>query len=507
MDPGEPRVPDTSDLGELLGELRQAGQTPDQTLLERIKQHGQAAVRPLLELAVDEELNNAESDRPEVWAPLHAIQLLGDLGAAEAVEPLLPFFDWVEDDYLAETLPGAFGGIGAPAVLPLRGLLFDRSHDVWARVRVADSLGEIAKRHPATRFDVVSALVARLDPAESQVPEDEIVNGAVISQLLELKAVEAAPMILQAFEEDRVDTSIVDVDGAIEKLDLSPDSRPIPSAKPDGLRLRLRCTACRFEREHHVETVFCDLPTQERRQRGESPPYSEFVIPQRITCPKCGVVDQYELSGMAMLTLTAEMLKMAAAQKLSKPGAEPEEGALQFIRFGLADGREMHPHEARELYRRKVEADPDLPDLRVRYANVIRFLNYRREAIDQYREALRLEPANLEASLNLGRLAKEAGDRVEARKWFDNLIAQAPRSGLPLRDRALYVEAALEDLSELTELSERLVGARLGPRAALGGRGLVSPSPRPLPQSARKVGRNEPCPCGSGKKYKKCHGR
>jgi len=21
------------------------------------------------------------------------------------------------------------------------------------------------------------------------------------------------------------------------------------------------------------------------------------------------------------------------------------------------------------------------------------------------------------------------------------------------------------------------------------------------------VGRNEPCPCGSGKKYKKCHGR
>jgi len=23
----------------------------------------------------------------------------------------------------------------------------------------------------------------------------------------------------------------------------------------------------------------------------------------------------------------------------------------------------------------------------------------------------------------------------------------------------------------------------------------------------RKVGRNEPCPCGSGKKYKHCHGR
>ena len=25
--------------------------------------------------------------------------------------------------------------------------------------------------------------------------------------------------------------------------------------------------------------------------------------------------------------------------------------------------------------------------------------------------------------------------------------------------------------------------------------------------AGRKVGRNDPCPCGSGKKYKKCHGR
>jgi preprotein translocase subunit SecA len=23
----------------------------------------------------------------------------------------------------------------------------------------------------------------------------------------------------------------------------------------------------------------------------------------------------------------------------------------------------------------------------------------------------------------------------------------------------------------------------------------------------RKVGRNDPCPCGSGKKYKQCHGK
>jgi preprotein translocase subunit SecA len=43
---------------------------------------------------------------------------------------------------------------------------------------------------------------------------------------------------------------------------------------------------------------------------------------------------------------------------------------------------------------------------------------------------------------------------------------------------------------------------------------LAPPSPGPEPPAAalysqmpaQKTGRNDPCPCGSGKKYKKCHG-
>ncbi|HEX8107714.1 MAG TPA: SEC-C metal-binding domain-containing protein, partial [Kofleriaceae bacterium] len=29
----------------------------------------------------------------------------------------------------------------------------------------------------------------------------------------------------------------------------------------------------------------------------------------------------------------------------------------------------------------------------------------------------------------------------------------------------------------------------------------------PVRRERPKVGRNDPCPCGSGKKYKKCHGK
>jgi preprotein translocase subunit SecA len=45
--------------------------------------------------------------------------------------------------------------------------------------------------------------------------------------------------------------------------------------------------------------------------------------------------------------------------------------------------------------------------------------------------------------------------------------------------------------------------------AALAGNGNGQPAARKAddPASWGKVGRNEPCPCGSGKKFKHCHGK
>jgi preprotein translocase subunit SecA len=39
------------------------------------------------------------------------------------------------------------------------------------------------------------------------------------------------------------------------------------------------------------------------------------------------------------------------------------------------------------------------------------------------------------------------------------------------------------------------------------GGGEPAPAAEPFVREGRKIGRNEPCPCGSGKKYKQCHGR
>src|SRR5712692_1096986 len=52
-----------------------------------------------------------------------------------------------------------------------------------------------------------------------------------------------------------------------------------------------------------------------------------------------------------------------------------------------------------------------------------------------------------------------------------------------------------------TPAPARASGAQQPPR--VGGDDAV---PKTIRRDEPKVGRNDPCPCGSGKKYKKCHG-
>jgi uncharacterized protein YecA (UPF0149 family) len=55
-------------------------------------------------------------------------------------------------------------------------------------------------------------------------------------------------------------------------------------------------------------------------------------------------------------------------------------------------------------------------------------------------------------------------------------------------------------------LDERLRLQGLDPVFAAAEEDEQESEPEPPPPPAGKVGRNDPCPCGSGKKYKKCHG-
>src|SRR6266851_6658308 len=89
---------------------------------------GPEHIPDLLRMANDEELNNAESDSVEVWAPVHAVRVLGQLRDESTIEPLLKLLTVYEDEgWVHEEMPGIFELIGPAAIPGLSAYLADAS--------------------------------------------------------------------------------------------------------------------------------------------------------------------------------------------------------------------------------------------------------------------------------------------------------------------------------------------------------------------------------------------
>ena len=58
-----------------------------------------------------------------------------------------------------------------------------------------------------------------------------------------------------------------------------------------------------------------------------------------------------------------------------------------------------------------------------------------------------------------------------------------------------------------TQKNDAMSQTAAGQRQAAGQDTRQMQKPEPMKRAEPKIGRNDPCPCGSGKKYKQCHGR
>ena len=91
---------------------------------------GSEHIPDLIRMVLDDDLYWANSDSLEVWAPVHAWRVLGQLQAEAAIEPLLTRLDLVDEednDWVSEELPQVFAMIGAAAIAPLHAYLIDPS--------------------------------------------------------------------------------------------------------------------------------------------------------------------------------------------------------------------------------------------------------------------------------------------------------------------------------------------------------------------------------------------
>jgi uncharacterized protein YecA (UPF0149 family) len=216
----------------------------DEIAAELRKGDADAAAKQLLAMALDESYYDYyDPDDPNYqretrgWTRLHALRVLMRLGDAAhiAIEPLLPLLG-EEDDYLREEMPFFYTAMGKAAIAPLTRQLLDTEADTFARSGAGESLQEMAEARPELRGEIVPIL----EQALTIETEDDALAAFLVCNLLDIKAIESLPIIEKAFEEERVDETIVQMADVEEHFDLprvTPPKRVFFTEEGDDIAL------------------------------------------------------------------------------------------------------------------------------------------------------------------------------------------------------------------------------------------------------------------------------
>jgi len=257
----------------------------------------------------------------------------------------------------------------------------------------------------------------------------------------------------------------------------------VRAALSETISLKLKCRHCGKAYHYDVHRVHVD---------PEAPPDENIFVQDSIVCKNCGAEDAYEITGAAQLAIMGALLKSSVAAKAGE--GDPQEGPVRLVE-SIVDGKRMTPAQGDRYYREQIARQPNRPDLRVGYANLLRNNHQPEQTRREYEKALELDPLAVEAWVSLGEIERKAGNLREARDFYSK--------ALTIFDRGNFYRLTVprEDFRErleinLDELSEQLVDETIGEP-------FQEDWIEPLAKAV-KVGRNDPCPCGSGRKYKKC---
>ena len=101
----------------------------------------------------------------------------------------------------------------------------------------------------------------------------------------------------------------------------------------------------------------------------------------------------------------------------------------------------------------------------------------------------------------------------EAFEMFGAMLEQVKHDTISILSRIrIQSEEDLEEMAARRAAAEKMKfqhaeASALGGQPAAQGGPATKASVTPFVRDGRKIGRNEPCPCGSGKKFKQCHGK
>ena len=413
----------------------------------------------LIALLGDKSLHGAAGDSLDVWVPLHAWRTLGQLRSKKAVMPLIELFEvLVEDDWALHELPTVMGMIGEVAIAPLGDYITQATHDEFARATAMAGLSEIVKQHPTLRREVLEHYRYYIQQADNSA---STINGLLVSYLLDIDAKELIEDVRDLFNRQCVDITCA---GDIEDVEMAL-----------GLRLERSTPNPVF-----IEDFDANAPNTGPRVRPDSDDVVELV-------------DYYlgHHGGDAAILGASELDGYFAAIACA-----PQLIAPSLWMPALWGGEAQSPHWE------KIEDAQEFNEL------VMSFYNYVMEDMNTDR---------YEAMYLVGEVKGKHYTIVD--DWCDGFMRGVNLWGPLSPTDTMALEAALEPVrlfatesgfGELAELPDDEIEQR---------QQLIEPAvhklfshflalrqadTRPIIRDPERVGRNDPCPCGSGKKYKKC---
>lgn len=416
-------------------------------------------VPALLALYGDDEFHAQGGDEAALWAALHAWRALGQLRADAAIEPLIASFDTLfEDDYALDELCKVMAMLGSSAIEPLWRFWQQPGRDEFAYVMAMDSLYEIASAHTHSRDRVIAIY---RDYMASPFEAHDSLNGLLMSRLVDLGASELIDDIRLLFARNCIDISCT---GDLEEIEILlglRDQRSTP--KPDYAKIHTASNTLETPRPDD-DDIYGVIDYWLMRYGHDA-----------------SILDVSEMDGYFAAIACAPELIMASSwipaiwggEELA-PDWDSENDVNQFCTALLA------------LYNSVVE------DLQT----------------DQYK-ALFLENTRVEPKVFI------------VDEWCEGFLRGVCLWGsLSAADSAI-LDTCLKPIRLFT--SEHSIDYRMSIDATQMDKlqGQIEPAVNSLYQhffktrkkasttyvhSTPKVGRNTPCPCGSGKKYKKCCG-
>lgn len=340
----------------------------------------------------------------------------------------------------------------------------------------------------------------------------------------------------------------------------------IPHNEPDiptvadypelGRELSLICESCGKKGTYQVGRVLIHPVAVRSFTEGKAPLEDAISFSGIFHCKHCGAAGPWKVPPKTSAVLIAF---------LTMPSSKQGEYGVQFGAMTLFDGTVARTGAEAEAYlKKKLEEQPQNAFIWGRLGNLYEHAGLLKQAKDAFERSVQLDPEDVESLYSLGTYRMDDGDWKSAAECFEAALQHAPRR--PHRNPALMkklVTACLQCLSDLhhetggkvrfppkvtfNNETESIKPANLGLMDldlssdegwdSLASIYLTGKLPERMQQRAAKeslhrgnvseddllssefsqtddgvgtirgskrVGRNDPCPCGSGKKYKKC---